>query len=155
MYGATEAHPARYARTMWRKAEARWSTSATNAGTTRIFLAQPPCPLVETCHNRDIPPQPSHTYLCLLAVQTPPEQSLIKPEPIPGLPNPSIAFPNSSAAFLKGCCQRFLSKHSRSDKHHSQTHLTILDEPETSQIPLTNPELARSPLNLKTQYAQP
>ena len=46
-YGATEAHPARYARTMWKLAEARWSTSATNAGTTRIFLAQPPCPLVE------------------------------------------------------------------------------------------------------------
>ena len=40
-YGATEAHPARYARNKWEKAEARWSTSATNAGTTRIFLAQP------------------------------------------------------------------------------------------------------------------
>ena len=40
-YGATEAHPARYARTKWRMAEARWSTSATNVGTTRIFLAQP------------------------------------------------------------------------------------------------------------------
>ena len=33
-YGATEAHPACYARTKWRMAEARWSTSATNAGTT-------------------------------------------------------------------------------------------------------------------------
>ena len=53
------------------------------------------------CHDHDIPPQPSHTYSCLLAVQTPPEQSLTKPKPIPGLPNPSIAFPNSSAAFLK------------------------------------------------------
>ena len=59
---------------------------------------------VTYCHDRDIPPQPSHTYSCLLAVQTPPEHSLTKPEPIPGLPNPSIAFPNSSAAFLKGCC---------------------------------------------------
>ena len=56
------------------------------------------------CHDRDIPPQPSHTCLCLLAVQTPPEHSLTKPEPIPGLSNPSIAFSNSSAAFPKGCC---------------------------------------------------
>ena len=56
------------------------------------------------CHDRDIPPQPSHTCSCLLAVQTPPEHSLTKPEPIPGLPDPSIAFLNSSAAFLKGCC---------------------------------------------------
>ena len=47
-YGATEAHPARYAKNRWKEAEAHWSTSATNAGTTRIFLAQPPCPLVET-----------------------------------------------------------------------------------------------------------
>ena len=47
-YGATEAHPARYAKNRWKEAEARWSTSATNVGTTRIFLAQPPCPLVET-----------------------------------------------------------------------------------------------------------
>ena len=45
------------------------------------------------CHDRDIPPQPSNTYLCPLAVQTPPEHSLTKPEPIPGLPDPSIAFP--------------------------------------------------------------
>ena len=35
VYGATEAHPARYAKDKWKKAEARWSTSATNAGTTR------------------------------------------------------------------------------------------------------------------------
>ena len=41
-YGATKAHPAHYARDKWRRAEARWSTSATNAGTTEnIFLAQP------------------------------------------------------------------------------------------------------------------
>ena len=59
---------------------------------------------VAFCHDRDVPPLPSHTYLCPLAVQTPPEHSLTKPEPIPGLPDPSIAFPNSSAAFLKGCC---------------------------------------------------
>ena len=50
-----------------------------------------------SCHDHDIPPQPSHTHSCLLAVQTPPKQSLTKPEPIPGLPNPSTAFP-------KGCC---------------------------------------------------
>ena len=56
------------------------------------------------CHDRDIPPQPSHTYSCLLAVQIPPEQSLTKPEPIPGLPDPSTAFSNPSAAFPKGCC---------------------------------------------------
>ena len=49
------------------------------------------------CHDRDIPSQPSHVYSCLLAVQTPPEQSLTKPEPIPGLSDPSTAFP-------KGCC---------------------------------------------------
>ena len=49
------------------------------------------------CHNRDIPPQPSHTYSCLLTVQTPPEQSLTPHEPIPGLHDPSTAF-------LKGCC---------------------------------------------------
>ena len=53
------------------------------------------------CHDRDIPPQPSHTYSCLLAVQTPPKHSLTKPEPIPGLPDPSTAFPNPSAAFPK------------------------------------------------------
>ena len=57
-----------------------------------------------TCHDRDIPPQPSHACSCLLAVQTPPEHSLTKPEPIPGLPDPSIASPNSSAAFPKVCC---------------------------------------------------
>ena len=56
------------------------------------------------CHDRDIPPQPSHTCSCPPAVQTPPEHSLTKPEPIPGLPDPSIAFPNSSTAFPKGCC---------------------------------------------------
>ena len=51
--------------------------------------------------------------------------------------------------------QCLLSKHSRSSEHHSWTHLTIPDKPKTSRIPSTNPELARSPLNLKTQYAQP
>ena len=34
-YGATKAHPAHYARDKWRRAEAHWSTSATNVGTTR------------------------------------------------------------------------------------------------------------------------
>ena len=39
------------------------------------------------------------TYSCLLTVQTPPEQSLTKPEPIPNLPNPSIAFPKRWTPF--------------------------------------------------------
>ena len=56
------------------------------------------------CHDRDIPSQPSHIYSCLLAVQTPPEHSLTKPKPIPGLPDPSTAFLNPSAAFPKECC---------------------------------------------------
>ena len=56
------------------------------------------------CHDHDIPPQPSHTYSCLLTVQTPPEQFLTKTEPIPDLSNPSTAFLNPSGAFLKGCC---------------------------------------------------
>ena len=51
--------------------------------------------------------------------------------------------------------RRLLSKHSRSGEHHSRTHLTIPDEPETSQILSTNPELACSPLNPKTRYVQP
>ena len=55
-------------------------------------------PVVTTCHDRDIPPQPSHTYSCLLTVQTPPKQSLTKPEPIPGLPEPSIAFRSGRAS---------------------------------------------------------
>ena len=108
------------------------------------------------CHDRDVPPQPSHIYLCLLTVQTPPKQSLTKPKPISGLPDPSTAFPNPSAAFPKGMLhQCLLSKHSWSSEHHSQTHLTIPDKPGTSQIPSTNPELARLPLNPKTQYVQP
>ena len=48
-----------------------------------------------------------------------------------------------------------LIKHSQSGEHHSWTHLTIPDKPKTSQILSTNPELACSPLNLKTQYMQP
>ena len=65
---------------------------------TRKVLPQLAFPSTKAmCHDRDIPPQPSHTYSCPLTVQTPPKHSLTKPEPIPGLPNPSIAFP-------KGCC---------------------------------------------------
>ena len=60
--------------------------------------------------------------------------------PWPNL-NPSQAFP-------------IHLQHSQSGEHHSQTHLTIPNEPKTSWIPLTNPELACSPLNLKTQYTQ-
>ena len=100
------------------------------------------------CHDRDIPSQPSHVYSCLLAVQTPPEHSLTKPEPIPGLPELICSIPEEMLH------RRLLSKHSRSGEHHSWTPLTIPNEPETSQIPSTNPELARSPLNPKTQYAQ-
>ena len=55
-----------------------------------------PTPSLWWCHDHDIPPQPSHTYSCLLTVQTPPKHSLTKPKPIPGLPDSSIAFP-------KGC----------------------------------------------------
>ena len=48
-----------------------------------------------------------------------------------------------------------LSKHFCSGEHHFWTHLTIPDELKTSWIPSTNQELACSPLNSKTQYAQP
>ena len=108
-----------------------------------------PLQCLSGCHDRDIPPQPSHTYSCLLAVQTPPEHSLAKPKLIPGLPDPSIAFPNSSAAFLKGCCTNVCLV------SIPKAMNTIPNEPKTSRIPSTNPELARSPLNPKTQYAQP
>ena len=74
---------------------------------------------------------------------------------IPGLPNPSIAFLNSSAAFPNPLLHwHLLSKHSRSGEHHSQTHLTIPNKPKTSWIPSTNLKLTCSPLNLKTQYMQ-
>ena len=52
------------------------------------------CLMLCCCHDRDIPPQPNHTYSCLLAVQTPPEHSLTPPEPILGLPDPSTASGN-------------------------------------------------------------
>ena len=64
-------------------------------------------------------------------------------------PNPSQVFPihlQHSWTHLQ---------HSRSGEHHSRTHLTIPNKPKTSWIPSTNPELGRSPLNPKTQYAQP
>ena len=83
-----------------------WSMQEPSCGTDLLDIVQeyrPFCVSLE-CHDRDIPPQPSHTYSCPLTVQTPPEHSLTKPEPIPGLRDPSIAFPNSSAAFPKGCC---------------------------------------------------
>ena len=102
-----------------------------------------------SCHDHDIPPQPSHTYSCLLTIQTKPEQSLTKPEPIPGLPDPSMAFPNPSAAFPKGCYTNICLV------SIPEAVNTIPNEPKTSQIPLTNPELVCSPLNPKTQYAQP
>ena len=103
---------------------------------------------MSTCHDRDIPPQPNHTYSCLLAVQTPPEHSLTKPKPILGLPDPPTAFPNPSTAFPKGCCTDICLV------SIPEAVNTIPDEPETSRIPSTNPELACSPLNPKTQYMQ-
>ena len=121
-------------------------------------IARPlfPLSLPSHCHNHDITPQPSHTYSCLLAVQTPPKHSLIKPKTHPR-PSQSIY------SILKLICsipegmlhQHLLSKHSQSGEHHSRIHLTISDEPKTPRIPSTNPELARSPLNPKTQYTQP
>ena len=78
--------------------------ASTRAATTLLALASFNNDNDYPCHDRNIPPQPSHTYLCLLTVQTPPEQSLTKPKPIPGLPDPSTAFLNPSAAFPKGCC---------------------------------------------------
>ena len=109
-----------------------------------------------TCHDHDIPPQPSHTYSCLLAVQTPPEQSLTKPKPIPGLPDPSTAFPNPSAAFSKGCCTNVCLVSILEAVNIIPEHIwPIPDEPETSRISSTNPKLAHSPLNPKTQYVQP
>ena len=87
--------------------------------------------LLGSCHDRDIPPQPSHTYSCLLVVQTLPEHSLIKPEPIPGLPDPSTTFLNPSAAFPRGCC----------------THICLVSIPEAVN---TIPEhIWPFPMNLK------
>ena len=71
------------------------------------------------------------------------------PQPIYGIPKPICSIPKGMLH------QHLLSKHSWSGEHHSQTHLTIPNEPKTSQIPLTNPELVCSPLNPKTQYVQP
>ena len=80
------------------------SQHAPHASHCHCATRPPTSSISRLCHDRDIPPQPSHICSCLLAVQTPPEHSLTKPEPIPGLPDPSIAFPNSSAAFPKGSC---------------------------------------------------
>ena len=73
------------------------SANAATEADDYAFLTSTLSDSATVCHDRDIPPRPSHTCSCLLAVQTPPEHFLTKPEPIPGLPNPSIAFP-------KGCC---------------------------------------------------
>ena len=85
-------------------------------------------------------------------IWTVPDQTQTHPRPsrsIYSIPEPICSIP-------KGMLHRYLlSKHSQSGEHHSWTHLTIPDEPKTSQILSTNPELACSPLNLKTQYMQP
>src|SRR5438128_12320313 len=83
--------------------------------------------------------------------RTVPDQTRTHPRPsrsIYSIPKPICSIPEPIAA------PTLLSKHSRSGEHHSRTHLTIPDEPETSRIPLTNPKLACSPLNLTTQYTQ-
>ena len=82
---------------------------------------------------------------------TVPDQTRTHPRPswsIYSIPEPICSIPEG---MLHQC---LLSKHPWSSEHHSRTHLTIPDEPKTSQIPLTNPGLAHSPLNLKTQYVQ-
>src|SRR5438128_5425277 len=83
--------------------------------------------------------------------RTVPDQTRTHPRPprsIYSIPEPICSIPEPIAA------PTLLSKHSRSGEHHSRIHLTIPDEPETSRIPSTNPELARSPLNPTTQYTQ-
>src|SRR5438128_5684719 len=83
--------------------------------------------------------------------RTVPDQTRTHPRPSSStysIPEPICSIPEPIAA------PTLLSKHSRSGEHHSRTHLTIPDEPETFRIPATNPELARSPLNPTTQYTQ-
>ena len=81
-----------------------------------------------------------------------PDQTWTHPRPSWSIYSIAKLICSISEGMLHWC---LLSKHSRSGEHHSWTHLTIPDEPETSQIPLTNPKLACSPLNPKTQYVQP
>ena len=84
--------------------------------------------------------------------QTVPDQTWTHPRSF----RSTYSIPKPICSIPKGMLHRhLLSKHSRSSEHHSQTHLTIPDEPKTSWVPSTNPELARSPLNPKTQYMQP
>ena len=89
-----------------------------------------PTPSLWWCHNHDIPPQASHTYSCLLTVQTPPKHSLTKPKPIPGLPDPSIAFP-------KGCytniCLVSIPKAVNTIPEHIQPFLMNLKHLESHQ----------------------
>ena len=88
------------------------------------------------------------------------------PDPTWTVPDQTRTHPRPSRSIysiLKPICSipkgmlhwHLLSKHSWSGEHHSRIYLTIPNEPEISWIPSTNPKLARSPLNLKTQYAQP
>ena len=85
--------------------------------------------------------------------------STCSPDPTRILPDQTWTHPRPSWSIYsipEGMLHRhLLSKHSRSGEHHSRTHLTIPNKPETSWIPSTNPELACSPLNPKTQYTQP
>ena len=109
------------------------------------------------CHDRDIPPHPSLVTPTRVYSQSRPHPNSPWPNPNPSQAFPSIySIPEPICSIPEGMLRwHLLSKHSRSGERHSQTHLTIPDEPETSRIPSTNPELARSSLNPKTQYTQP
>ena len=80
------------------------------------------------------------------------------PDPTQTVPDQTQTHPRPSQSIYsipKGMLHQWLlSKHFWSSEHHSRTHLTIADEPETFEISLTSPELACSRLNPKTQYAQ-
>ena len=82
---------------------------------------------------------------------TVPDQTQTHPRPfqsIYSIPEPICSI---SKLFV---APTLLSRHSWSGEHHSWTHLTIPNQLETSWILSTNPELACSPPNPKTQYAQ-
>ena len=112
----------------------------------------------------------SRVYLCNPHIDVPlgnlsinphvdPDQTQTHPRPsrsIYSIPELICSIPELICSIPEGMLHRhLLSKHSRSGEHHSRTHLTIPDKPETSRILSINPELACSPLNPKTRYAQP
>ena len=70
-------------------------------------------------------------------------------------PNSPWPNPNPSQAFPKGCCTDVCLVSIPEAVNTIPKHIwPIFDKLKTSRIPLTNPELARSPLNPKTQYTQ-